>query len=271
MYTIGEFAAFGRVSVRMLRHYDAIGLLKPARVDQATGYRRYSIEQLTDLLQLVELRELGIGLDAIADVLRAGDRADALRATLESRHAELEASVADDTARITRIERRLLTLEGAIMIDVDYRPVEAVTLYAVSTEARGGQVGVPAAIAAAMPGLDTALENARRPLNEPGVFWYEPIGDTDDLAVHIAYTADEPPVPGSGYEVVTLPAVPTMATLIHRGDMTGIGESWGALMQQVVADGYRMAGLCREVYLVANGHEPGPDWVTELQVPVERA
>ncbi|BDV31598.1 MerR family transcriptional regulator [Microbacterium terricola] len=271
MYTIGEFAAFGRVSVRMLRHYDAIGLLTPARVDQATGYRRYSTEQLTDLLQLVELRELGIGLDAIADVLGAGDRSDALRAALASRHAELAASVADDTARIARIERRLLTLEGETMIDVDYRPVEAVTLYATSTVAEGGPAGVPAAIAGAITGLDAALETARRPLNEPGVFWYEPIEGTDDLGVHISYTADEPPVPGAGYEVVTLPAVPTMATLIHRGDMTGIGESWGALMQQVVADGYRMTGLCREVYLVADGHEPGPDWVTELQVPVERA
>ncbi|QKJ19728.1 GyrI-like domain-containing protein [Microbacterium hominis] len=157
------------------------------------------------------------------------------------------------------------------MIDVDYRPVAAVTLYVVSTVARGGSTGVPAAIGAAVPGLDAALESAGRPLNEPGVFWYEPIEDTDDLAVHISYTADEPPVPGDGYEVVTLPAVPTMATLIHRGDMTGIGESWGALMEQVVADGYRMSGPCREVYLVANGHEPGPDWVTELQVPVERA
>ena len=39
MFTIGDFASHGRVSVRMLRHYDAIGLLRPAVVDPATGYR----------------------------------------------------------------------------------------------------------------------------------------------------------------------------------------------------------------------------------------
>ena len=39
MFTIGDFARYGRVSVRMLRNYDATGLLRPARVDPASGYR----------------------------------------------------------------------------------------------------------------------------------------------------------------------------------------------------------------------------------------
>jgi effector-binding domain-containing protein len=62
-----------------------------------------------------------------------------------------------------------------------------------------------------------------------------------------------------------------MATLIHRGDMSGIGESWSRLMGRVIDEGYRMTGSCREVYVEADGHEPGPDWVTELQVPIEKA
>ncbi|RBL79553.1 MerR family transcriptional regulator, partial [Streptomyces cavourensis] len=41
MFTIGDFARYGRVSPRMLRHYDAIGLLRPDRTDPATGYRFY--------------------------------------------------------------------------------------------------------------------------------------------------------------------------------------------------------------------------------------
>ncbi|WP_447946891.1 MerR family DNA-binding transcriptional regulator [Microbacterium lacticum] len=54
MYTIGEFAAFGHVSARMLRHYDAIGLLRPADVDERSGYRRYAPEQIGDLVRIVE-------------------------------------------------------------------------------------------------------------------------------------------------------------------------------------------------------------------------
>lgn len=155
---------------------------------------------------------------------------------------------------------------------IHYRAVEAVTVYATSGIAPGaGPENVTPVVDRVIPRLDAALESAGRPLLEPAVFWYEAVPGEDDLAVHISYLAEDPPVKGDGYEVVTLPAVPRMATLIHRGDMSGIGESWSRLMQQIVDDGYRMTGASREVYLEANGHQPGPDWVTELQVPVERA
>ena len=46
MLRIGEFSKLSRVSIRMLRHYDDIGLLKPAEIDHFTGYRYYREEQL---------------------------------------------------------------------------------------------------------------------------------------------------------------------------------------------------------------------------------
>lgn len=82
MYTIGEFAAHGRVSVRMLRHYDAIGLLRAVRVDEHSGYRYYAPGQLGALLQIVELRDLGCSLEDAAVVLNADDEGEALRSVL---------------------------------------------------------------------------------------------------------------------------------------------------------------------------------------------
>jgi DNA-binding transcriptional MerR regulator len=270
MYTIGEFAALGRVSVRMLRHYDAIGLLVPADVDDRTGYRRYAIDQLPLLLRIAELRDLGVGLERIAGMSGADDQDAALRAVLTERRAELEASVAGDRARIGRIERRLRPLEGTTMSDVIYKRIEPVTVYAAGEDAPGmGPENVGPVVGPLIERLDRALVAAGRPLIEPGIFWYEAEAD-DRFVVHVSYRAEDDPVPGPGYEVVELPPLPTAATLLHRGDMSGIGESWSALMEQVVADGYRVVGPAREVYLVAEGHEPGPDWVTELQAPVER-
>ena len=60
MFGIGDFARHGRVSVRMLRHYDAIGLLRPAHVDPGTGYRYYRAGQLADLNRIVALKDLGL-------------------------------------------------------------------------------------------------------------------------------------------------------------------------------------------------------------------
>jgi DNA-binding transcriptional MerR regulator len=54
MFSIGEFARHGRVSVRMLRHYDSIGLLRPAHVEAASGYRFYEAAQLSDVNRIVE-------------------------------------------------------------------------------------------------------------------------------------------------------------------------------------------------------------------------
>ena len=72
MYSIGAFAQLGGVSVRMLRHYDRIGLLVPAEVDPSTGRRRYDANQLTRLNRLVALKHLGFPLEQVRTLLADG-------------------------------------------------------------------------------------------------------------------------------------------------------------------------------------------------------
>ena len=272
MYTIGEFAALGRVSVRMLRHYDAIGLLPPARVDERTGYRLYSAPQLGTLLRVVELREVGCSLDDIGTVIGADDEPAALRAVLVRRRAELEASIAVDRGRIERIGERLRRLEGeGTMPEVEYRSLEPMTVYAVEGRAPGmGPEHVGPVIDPLLGQLIGAIEGAGRTPVEPGVFWYEAVPDSEELAVHVSFTADDSPEPGQGYDVVALPAVGTAAVLTHRGDMPSIGGSWMALMERVTDDGYRISGPTREVYVHAPVDRPQSEWVTELIAPVEK-
>ena len=69
MFSIGEFARLGAVSVRALRHYDEIGLLPPAEVDPVTGYRSYSAKQLRQLNRIVALKDLGLTLGQIRKLL----------------------------------------------------------------------------------------------------------------------------------------------------------------------------------------------------------
>jgi DNA-binding transcriptional MerR regulator len=69
MLNIGEFARLGQVSPRMLRHYDELGLLAPERVDPDSGYRFYSVHQLSQLHRIVALRDIGFGLEQIREML----------------------------------------------------------------------------------------------------------------------------------------------------------------------------------------------------------
>ena len=69
MFSIGEFARHGRISVRMLRHYDAIGVLVPATVDPVSGYRFYQAGQLSRLNRIIALRDLGFSLRQVQPIL----------------------------------------------------------------------------------------------------------------------------------------------------------------------------------------------------------
>ena len=62
MLKIGEFSKLSRVSVRMLRHYDEIGLLKPAEIDRFTDYRYYREDQLPIVCRITALKDMGFSL-----------------------------------------------------------------------------------------------------------------------------------------------------------------------------------------------------------------
>src|SRR6185503_14442023 len=100
MFKIGEFSKFTRVTVKMLRHYDELGLLAPSFVEPDTGYRYYLADQLPRLNQIIALKDLGFSLDAIAALVDErtppGERA----AVLGERRTELERAIADDTTRL---------------------------------------------------------------------------------------------------------------------------------------------------------------------------
>ena len=90
MFAIGEFARYGRVTVRVLGDYDAIGLLEPVRVDPATGYRFYEADQLSRLNRIVALKNLGFTLRQVASILDEQLSTAELRGMLKLRQAELQ-------------------------------------------------------------------------------------------------------------------------------------------------------------------------------------
>ena len=69
MFKIGEFAQICRVTVRTLRYYDEIGLLKPAHVDPWTGYRYYARDQAARLNRILTLKDLGLSLEQVGPML----------------------------------------------------------------------------------------------------------------------------------------------------------------------------------------------------------
>ena len=69
MIKIGDFSKLSRISIRMLRHYDEIGLLKPESVDDFTSYRYYSPAQLQTANRITMLKDMGFSLNSISEIL----------------------------------------------------------------------------------------------------------------------------------------------------------------------------------------------------------
>jgi DNA-binding transcriptional MerR regulator len=97
MYSIGEVSRINRITPKTLRHYDAVGLLKPATTDEWTGYRYYSAAQLTDIRQILSLKGLGFSLEDIRRIVSGKVRMGAL---LERREKELQLAIRESRDRL---------------------------------------------------------------------------------------------------------------------------------------------------------------------------
>lgn len=122
-YTVGELAKVAGVSVRMLHHYDAIGLLKPCHV-AANGYRIYRQPEAMRLQEILFYRATGMALQDIAKVLEHGDKLD----RLTKHRANLRRRLADHAAMIATLDRTILHLTGdaPMMIEDLYKPFSAI-------------------------------------------------------------------------------------------------------------------------------------------------
>ena len=111
MLKIGDFSRVGQVSAKALRHYDEIRLLQPARVDPFTGYRYYSLDQLPRLRCILTLKDLGLSLEQIAQVLNEDFSPDRFWGMLRLKQAELESQMQDVQAQLARVKGRLRQVE----------------------------------------------------------------------------------------------------------------------------------------------------------------
>lgn len=277
VFSIGDFAALGRVSVRMLRHYDAIGLLRPARTDPFSGYRYYEADQLRRLNRVIALKDLGLTLSKVADILDDKVSVEELQGMLRLRRAQLEAQLSADAARLAGIEARLRMIE-----EEGHMSTEDVVLKRVAPT----RVAELSALAASYEGSDISpvigplyqemwrrFGAAGRCAAGPPIAYYEPApdesGDGQAVRVHAAVEVAPDATADDSLDVLDLPGMESAATLVHRGPMDGVFRSMQILARWIDDNGYQPVGYAREVCLQFDRENPD-NWVHELQLQVAR-
>lgn len=103
MFRIGEFSKLTQITIRMLRYYDEVGLLKPAEIDPWTGYRMYSVEQIPILNKIIYLRDSGFNVSEIAVALNIKDD-NSLVEQLDLKYLEVEKTIQAEQKKLKKIE-----------------------------------------------------------------------------------------------------------------------------------------------------------------------
>jgi DNA-binding transcriptional MerR regulator/effector-binding domain-containing protein len=267
MFAIGTFSQIAGVSVRTLRHYDDVGLLRPAHVDALTGYRYYEAPQVTKLNRILVLKELGFTLTEITRMIEAGVSSEQLVGMLRLRQADAQRAHDAEQLRLTRVAARIKLIEGdhpmSAITSIVVKPLPAAHLATISEPASGFDADFGPIFGRLYPALYGELARLGVPSVGPQTAMYRERADGQIDVVACAPIAPEASIESPTITAVHLPSVPRAATLIHHGPMADISKSYDALMAWMTEAGETPIGYSRELYLDCAGEQQ--TWVTELQ------
>jgi len=268
MFKISEFSQLSQVSVKTLRYYDQLGLLKPAHIDPWTGYRYYTADQLLRLNRIMAFKDLGFTLQQIVRLLDEQVPAEQIRGMFRLKQAQLQELIAEEQARLARIEGRLRQIE---------REGSAVAQQEVVLKSVDEQLVASIRVRTAASSIPLLIEELDAYLVHHGVasvaslphlvLWHgcEECEDATDLEVAC-------PIPRKVREteritVHRLPALPEVATLMHECHLHSTCSASADLANWIEAHPYQMVEGWprREIFLT---HEEGAPSIAEVQIPV---
>lgn len=265
MHKIGPFSQLSKVTVKALRYYDEVGLLKPARVDPDTGYRLYTTEQLIPLQRIVALRQAGLSIEDVAAVLSGQGAA----AILERRRAGIRWEISEARSRLKRLESIIRQEESTMDYQAVLRDIPSYTVFycegVIPSYAQLGDFVVAAGeeCRAANPGLKCL---------EPD-YCYVSYVDHEykerDVGLMYAQAVTAPGKETEHIKFMTIPAVQAVCIYV-KGSYEQLGDAYAFAMNWLEHNGYRCVDTARERYIDGCWNKDDPaEYLTELQFPVK--
>lgn len=274
MIRIGTFSRISQVPVSTLRYYDELGLLRAAQVDEFTGYRYYTLDQLPRLRRILVLKEMGLGIKEIQHLMAGELSAEELKRMLRAKQDELQAQIQAGRAQLSRLEAWLEQLEQEELMEPDVvsikkvEPLQVVSVRDVLEDySDQGRL---------WDELGAYLETYGIPCGGPGItVYHEEQEGRIDTEVCLLLAGDGKPAaqPAEGRgRIGELPGVEQMAFTVYHGPLEKIGDGIKPLLQWIERQGYRINGPTREVYLRGpeRHSQTDPNVIVEIQFPVEK-
>lgn len=274
MLRISDFAQLSRVSPKALRLYDRLNLLKPIATDSETGYRYYSASQLSRLNRILVLKDLGFSLEQIGQLLDENLSPAAIRTLLQLKQTEIQQRLLADQDRLMRVENQLQQLEQEGKM-----PNYDVVLKSVESQLVAATTGVIPNYEECAPIFNRLFDQAYGYAAQQGLkrvgagiaLYHDTKLRDQNIPVEAAASIYEPIPSSDAVWVYELPSVETMACVVHHGTFATLGQAYNALLEWVEHNHYQIIGATREVYLQYERNGDPTQYVTEVQIPVEKA
>jgi DNA-binding transcriptional MerR regulator len=264
MFRIGDFSRLTQVSVKALRFYDEVGLLKPTYVDRSTGYRYYAPELLSRLNHILAFKELGFSLGEIGHLLKDELPAERVRELLESRREELARRIEREQERLSEVETWLEQLDRAGSV-----PEYEITIKRIAPRLVASVRDSLSSYADADELLDEIQSNLRQrgAQLERGTIWHACLSKRRSIDCEAVVFLREP-IQGIGrVRVYELPGA-IAASVIHHGSDDTSERAYDAARSWIKSHGYALAAPNRELYWQGGVAQEGDSGVTEIQFPI---
>ena len=263
MLKISEFSKLSHLTVKALRYYEKEGLLKPASVDEWSGYRFYETCQLEIAAKIKSYRQLELSIEEIKAIFCGSDVKEILqekfisltkeKQTIESRLSIIQSILEDN-------EMKYQVTEKVIPEKIVYTAETVLKTYSDSMQ------WIPAV------GQECLKLNPGMKCAEPPYEFCEyPDGEYKETNIRIRH-CEAVTAFGKENELIKFKTLPEakVLSIYHKGSYDKIGEAYAFLMKYAEQNEYTAAGLARECYIDGIWNkESVEDWLTEIQLPVK--
>ena len=270
MVKIGDFSKLGRITVKTLRYWDEIGLLRPDHVSPDNGYRYYSISKLTMVHEILSLKELGLYLEDIQRVLHGGLAAGEWLSLLRSRRESLMEEMRLCETRLEKLDRMLGSVEKEnAMTRVEIRELPEVIVASYRTTIPDYN-----ALFKVVPHMGDIMRKQGAVCRIPEYcfnIYHDGEYREKDIDVEICEAVNEFCSDGDGVTYKRTEAVPTAAVIMHKGGYDSLRKTYSEILTWIEANGYDVIDKARESYIDGIWNRENPeDWRTEIQIPVRK-
>lgn len=271
MYKIGVFSQMNKITVKTLRYYDDIGLLKPCYVDETTGYRYYSSDQLLSLHRILALKQIGFSLGEIIEVMDKNMSTDRMIDYLEGKQSAISKTIEDEQSKLNQVQSYLKNLKQGVipmMYDVILKELPEIIVASLRTRIPNYE-----AFNTIYPEMGKYMEEQKVKCATPGycfTLYHDGEYKESDIDVEICESVTHFAQDSDKVKFKKMEAVKTAACVIHKGPYRTIGLGYGAVMKWIEESGYDITGLPRESYIEGIWNQDNPEeWLTEIQIPVK--